>query len=108
MEADSSTATVVLVSVADTGVGIAPEEQEKIFGPFYRAENPLEVEASGVGVGLTIARSLVEAHGGRMWVESEPGQGSVFYFTLPLWEKEGRIKDGRLWLGEAEKESDTE
>jgi signal transduction histidine kinase len=87
---------VVLVSVADTGVGIAPEEHEKIFEPFYRAENPLEVEASGVGVGLTIARSLVQAQGGRMWVESEPGQGSVFYFTLPLLEKEGQIKDGRL------------
>jgi len=97
MEADSSTATVMLVSVADTGVGIAPEEQEKIFEPFYRAENPLEVEASGVGVGLTIARSLVQAHGGRMWVESEPGQGSVFYFTLPLSEQEGQIKDGRLY-----------
>ncbi len=72
------------VAVADTGVGIAPAEQEKIFEPFYRAESPLEVEATGVGVGLTIARSLVQAHGGRMWVESEPGQGSVFYFTLPL------------------------
>jgi signal transduction histidine kinase len=80
----------VLVCVADSGVGIAPEEQEKIFEPFYRAENPLEVEASGVGVGLTIARSLVQAHGGRMWVESEPGQGSVFCFTLPLWEREGQ------------------
>jgi signal transduction histidine kinase len=102
MEADSSglpacTATGVLVSVADTGVGIAPEEQEKIFEPFYRAENPLEVEASGVGVGLTIARSLVQAHGGRMWVESEPGQGSVFYFTLPLSEQEGQIKDGHRY-----------
>ncbi|MDH4136182.1 MAG: ATP-binding protein, partial [Anaerolineae bacterium] len=97
MEANSSTATVMLVSVADTGVGIAPEEQEKIFEPFYRAENPLEVEASGVGVGLTIARSLVQAHGGRMWVESELGQGSVFYFTLPLSEQEGQIKDGRLY-----------
>lgn len=95
MEADSSAATVVLVSVADTGVGIVLEEQEKIFEPFYRAENPLEVEASGVGVGLTIARSLVQAHGGRMWVESEPGQGSVFYFTLPLSGQEGQV-GGRL------------
>jgi signal transduction histidine kinase len=97
MEADSSTAPVVLVSVADTGVGIALEEQEKIFEPFYRAENPLEVEASGVGVGLTMARSLVQVHGGRMWVESELGQGSVFYFTLPLSEQEDQIKDSRLY-----------
>lgn len=87
----------LLVSIADTGVGIAPEEQEKIFEPFYCAENPLEVEAGGVGVGLTIARSLVQAHGGRMWVESEPGQGSVFYFTLPLAEQEGQVKDGQLY-----------
>jgi PAS domain S-box-containing protein len=89
VEADSS--GFLLVSIADTGVGIAPEEREKIFEPFYRAENPLEVEAAGVGVGLTISRSLVQAHGGRMWVESEPGQGSVFYFTLPLSEQRGQI-----------------
>jgi len=93
-EADSS--GLLLVSIADTGVGIAPEEQERIFAPFYRAENPLEVEASGVGVGLTIARSLVQAHGGRMWVKSKPGRGSIFYFTLPLSEQEGHIKDGHL------------
>ena len=91
MEADSS--GFVLVSIADTGVGIVPEERQNIFEPFYRAENPLEVEAAGVGVGLTIARSLVQAHGGRMWVESEPGQGSVFYFTLPLSEQRGPIEE---------------
>jgi PAS domain S-box-containing protein len=83
----------LLVSIADTGVGIVPEERQNIFEPFYRAENPLEVEAAGVGVGLTIARSLVQAHGGRMWVESEPGQGSVFYFTLPLSEQRGHIEE---------------
>jgi PAS domain S-box-containing protein len=93
-EADSS--GFLLVSIADTGVGIAPEEQERIFEPFHRAENPLEVEASGVGVGLTIARSLVQAHGGRMWVKSKPGQGSIFYFTLPLSEQEGHIKGAHL------------
>ena len=95
LEADSS--GFLLVYIADTGVGIASEEREKIFEPFYRAENPLEVEAAGVGVGLTIARSLIQAHGGRMWVESEPGQGSVFYFTLPLSGQPGQIKDGHLY-----------
>ena len=94
-EADS--AGVLLVSIADTGVGIAMEEQEKIFEPFYRAGNPLEMEASGGGVGLTVARSLIQAHGGRMWVESELGQGSVFYFTLPLSEQESQSKDGHLY-----------
>jgi PAS domain S-box-containing protein len=93
---DADSSSLLLVSIADTGVGIAPEEQERIFAPFYRAENPLEVEASGVGVGLTIARSLVQAHGGRMWVKSKPGRGSIFYFTLPLSEQEGHIKDGHL------------
>ncbi len=88
----------LLVSIADTGVGIAPEEQEKIFEPFYCAENPLEAEAGGVGVGLAVARSLIEAHGGQMWVESEPGQGSTFYFTLPLSEQSGQVKDGHLYL----------
>ena len=83
-------------------MGIAPEEREKIFEPFYRAENPLEVEAAGVGVGLTISRSLVQAHGGQMWVESELGQGSVFYFTLPLSEQRGQIKDSYLYLQKEE------
>jgi signal transduction histidine kinase len=95
--AEGDAAGFLLVSIADTGVGIAPDEQDKIFEPFYCAENPLEVEAGGVGVGLTIARSLVQAHGGRMWIESEPGQGSIVYFTLPLSEQESQIKDGHLY-----------
>ncbi len=99
-EADSP--GFLLVSIADTGVGIAPEEQEKIFEPFYCAENPLEVEAGGVGIGLTIARSLIEAHGGRMWVESELGQGSIVYFTLPLSEQESQIEDGHLYAPKEE------
>jgi PAS domain S-box-containing protein len=103
-EADS--AGVLLVSIADTGVGIAMEEQEKIFEPFYRAENQLEMEASGGGVGLTVARSLIQAHGGRMWVESELGQGSVFYFTLPLSEQESQSKDGHLYPQKEESNHD--
>jgi len=70
--------------VADTGVGIAAEDQERIFERFYRADNPLQVEAGGVGVGLAIVKSLVEAHGGRIWVESRVGEGSVFSFILPV------------------------
>jgi CheY-like chemotaxis protein/anti-sigma regulatory factor (Ser/Thr protein kinase) len=76
------------VSVADTGIGIAPEDQEKIFTRFYRADHPLVQEVAGTGLGLSIAKSFVEMHGGEIWVESEPGQGSTFSFTLPLAERE--------------------
>lgn len=75
------------VSVADTGIGIAPEDQEKIFGRFYRADHPLVQEVAGTGLGLSIVKSFVEMHGGDIWVESEPGQGSTFSFTLPLAER---------------------
>jgi len=72
------------VSVADTGIGIAPEDQEKIFDRFYRADHPLVQEVAGTGLGLSIVKSFVEMHGGKIWVESEPGRGSTFSFALPL------------------------
>jgi PAS domain S-box-containing protein len=73
----------VLVEVADTGIGIAPEDQEKIFERFYRVDHELVNRQAGTGLGLPIARSLVELHGGRLWLESELGAGSTFSFTLP-------------------------
>lgn len=84
VELDRGGGACLLVSVADTGVGIATEDQERIFERFYRADNPLQVEAGGAGVGLAIVKSLVEAHGGRIWVESEVGKGSIFRFLLPV------------------------
>jgi signal transduction histidine kinase len=73
----------VQVAVADTGIGIAPNELEVIFDKFYRgAKNG--VRASGAGLGLAIAKRIVQAHGGDMWVESELGEGSRFTFSLPL------------------------
>lgn len=72
----------VVTSVADHGVGIAPEDLPHIFERFYRARGPRKQE--GLGLGLFITRKLVEAHGGRIWVQAEPGKGSTFYFTLPL------------------------
>lgn len=65
--------------VKDNGMGIAPEYHEKIFGLF----NKLDPTSEGTGVGLTLAKRIVEFHGGRIWVESELGKGSAFYFTLP-------------------------
>jgi len=75
----------VVISVADQGEGIPPEEQGLIFERFYRSR--ARGKAEGLGLGLYIARLIVEAHGGRIWVESQPGRGSTFSFSLPL---EGR------------------
>lgn len=69
------------ISVSDNGIGIPPEEQEKIFDRFYQVA---DVAKGGTGLGLAIVKSLVELHGGRIRVESEPGEGSTFRFTLPL------------------------
>ncbi len=77
-------ANLLQVDVADTGVGMTPEQMQKLFRPFYRVDNPLSVRAGGTGLGLSIAKSLVEHHNGEMWVSSEPGKGSVFCFVLPL------------------------
>lgn len=70
----------VRFSVADTGPGIAPEEVPHLFGAFWQAR---EADRRGLGLGLAIARGLVEAHGGRIWVETAPSRGATFLFTLP-------------------------
>jgi signal transduction histidine kinase len=86
----------VLVSVADTGVGIAPEDHATIFEQFGQAGDTLTDKPRGTGLGLAICREIVEHHGGRIWLESEIGRGSRFAFTLPIaaplpeaWEAEG-------------------
>src|SRR4029434_6963171 len=72
----------VEVSVNDTGVGIAPEDQERVFEEF-RQVGTAEKKAEGTGLGLTLCRKFIELHGGRIWVKSQLGQGSVFTFTIP-------------------------
>ncbi|MDQ6733632.1 MAG: cell wall metabolism sensor histidine kinase WalK, partial [Nitrospirota bacterium] len=74
---------VVQFCVSDTGCGISPQEQAKIFERFYRGET-IQVDQRGAGLGLAITKSLVEMHGGRIWVESILGKGSRFYFTMPI------------------------
>ncbi len=73
----------VAIVVSDTGIGIAPAEQERIFEPFYRSRRDKRFP-QGMGLGLSIARDLVHAHGGRLEVESTPEQGSRFTIFLPL------------------------
>jgi signal transduction histidine kinase len=72
----------VCVSVSDTGPGIPPRDQQRIFDKFARLHQ--EGYAKGLGLGLAFCRLAVEAHGGRIWVESEVGQGATFSFTLPV------------------------
>jgi signal transduction histidine kinase len=74
---------IMLTTVRDTGIGVRPDELERIFERFYRSDDPLVRDQRGTGLGLSIAKSLVELHGGRIWVESEVGKGSEFGFTLP-------------------------
>ena len=73
----------VEVSVADTGIGIAPENQELIFEEFRQVGGDYAHKREGTGLGLTLARRFVELHGGRIWVKSQPGQGSTFTFSIP-------------------------
>ena len=73
----------VLISVTDQGSGIPPEHLDRVFDKFYRAGDDLVKKTKGVGLGLYICKSIVEHHGGRIWVESTPGEGSTFKFTLP-------------------------
>jgi len=89
----------VRVDVRDTGIGIAPEDLGHVFERFYRADHPLVRESRGTGLGLSIVKVFVEMHNGRVWVESEPGEGSTFTFILPVsaeTEEEGRQPPLRL------------
>ena len=73
----------VEIAVQDHGLGIPREAQPHLFTKFYRVDNSDRREIGGTGLGLAISREIVEAHGGKIWLESEPGHGSTFYFTLP-------------------------
>jgi len=74
----------LLIQVSDQGIGIPPEELDRVFERFYRVENEIIQSVRGAGLGLTVCQGIIEAHGGRIWVESTIGVGSNFYFTLPV------------------------
>ncbi|MGB9628570.1 MAG: sensor histidine kinase, partial [Thermodesulfobacteriota bacterium] len=89
---------MVSISVKDTGIGIPKEHLSQIFEKFHQVEGSLHRSTSGTGLGLAITKGLVEAHQGRIWVESELGKGSTFTFTLPISEGERREPSFRIIL----------
>jgi signal transduction histidine kinase len=72
-----------VVAVHDTGIGIAPDDQEAVFEEFRQVGRNYTTKQEGTGLGLALTRKFVELHGGRIWLESEPGKGSTFTFTIP-------------------------
>jgi signal transduction histidine kinase len=74
----------VVVSVADQGVGLTPEHLNRLFEKFFRAKSSLGRHVVGSGLGLPISRTIVESHGGRIWAESQVGEGTTLFFALPL------------------------
>ena len=75
-------ARMTKVAVRDRGLGVRNDKLEKIFQPFYTTKR------DGLGMGLSISRSIIQDHGGRLWVENNPDRGATFYFTVPMGEKE--------------------
>lgn len=94
----------VEVSVHDRGIGIPPSQQHRVFEKYYRGDTAVARRISGTGLGLYICKSIVEAHGGRIWVESAPGEGSTFAFRLPTGGP-GKLDSEQARLGRASPEA---
>jgi len=74
----------VLFEITDTGIGIKEADAPRLFDEFYRVDNEINQNVKGSGLGLTLVKNIVEAHGGKIWLNSKPSQGTTFYFTLPI------------------------
>jgi two-component system phosphate regulon sensor histidine kinase PhoR len=85
----------VVITVSDTGIGIPEADQSRIFERFYRVDVARSREVGGTGLGLSIAKHLMEAHGGKLWVESEVGHGSQFHFSVPIFDAERSVARSR-------------
>lgn len=80
-----------LVKIEDSGIGIPEDQQTRVFGRFFRGGNAVKIDTLGTGLGLFIAKNIIEAHQGKIWFESQEGKGTTFYFTLPLRLRQERI-----------------
>ncbi len=89
----------IRVSVSDTGIGIGKDDLAKIFDKFYQVGERVSNDVGGTGIGLSIAREIVELHRGKIWVESEKEKGTTFIFTLPLPEEKDEKRDQGSFSG---------
>lgn len=87
----------VIIAIKDTGIGISRKEQDQIFLKFFRGEKALKIDTEGKGLGLFIAKNIIEEHGGRVWFESAENAGSTFYISLPIKEKFGEYVTGEFY-----------
>ncbi len=85
------------IQIIDTGLGILQYEQEKVFTKFFRGVNIKKIDTEGTGLGLYIAKNIVEAHGGRIWFESEEDRGTTFYLTIPVKKEFGEFIGGKFY-----------
>ena len=89
----------LVFGVTDTGPGISPENQHRVFEPFHQVDSVLRQHKGGTGLGLTISKQFVEMHGGSMWLESEPGKGTSFFFSLPMQAQNLELEeDAQRWF----------
>jgi signal transduction histidine kinase len=93
LQGETFVASFAQVSVKDTGIGIADQDRDKVFEEFYRTAGASKMRETGTGLGLSICRGIVQAHGGRIWAESQLGRGSKFIFTLPNYQPIEKLGD---------------
>lgn len=93
VQGDTFVASFAQVTVKDTGIGIADQDRDKIFDEFFRTAGATKMKEPGTGLGLSICRGIVQAHGGRIWVETQLGRGSKFIFTLPNYQPIEKLND---------------
>jgi signal transduction histidine kinase len=92
----------LVFKVVDNGIGIADGQKERIFGKFFRGDNAMKKDTQGSGLGLFMCKNIIESHGGQVGFESTAGQGSTFFFSLPI---KAMIKEERLKITAEEKQS---